>query len=243
MKPDINCDLGEGEAPRRTRALMRWITSANVACGGHAGNARTMDLCVRLAKQSGVRVGAHPGPWSRGDFGRGPVRLDPDELELLLLQQVGALAALARSLRVALHHVKLHGALYHASEEDARLTKCYVRVVKRCWPGAAIYARAGGRVTEAARRAGLAVREEAFADRGYREDGTLVPRGQPGALLAGVASVRERIGRWLARGEVATVSGAVIRVRAQTFCIHSDTPEAVSFARVVSRALHHTGRP
>ncbi|PYM12233.1 MAG: hypothetical protein DME18_11940, partial [Verrucomicrobia bacterium] len=165
MKLDLNCDLGEGEPLTRTRALMRWITSANLACGGHAGDLPTMEACVRLAKQHGVRLGAHPGPWSRGDFGRGHARPAPHEMELLLLHQVGALERVARRNGVPLHHIKLHGALYHASEEDDALAKRYVAAVKRFWPQAKIYARAEGRVVRVARRAGLVVWEEAVADR------------------------------------------------------------------------------
>jgi len=162
MKIDINCDLGEGESPTRTRRLMCWITSANVACGGHAGDLATMGACVKFARQRRVRLGAHPGPWSRGDFGRGAVELDPDALELLLLHQVGALERIARSNGVRLHHIKLHGALYHATESSGALRRRFVSTVARWWPGAKIYARAGGTVARLARKLGVPVWEEAF---------------------------------------------------------------------------------
>jgi UPF0271 protein len=154
MKLDLNCDLGEGEALSHTRALMHWITSANVACGGHAGDLRTMESCVRLAKRFGVRLGAHPGPWSRGNFGRGRVDLTPDEFELLLLQQVGALERIARQHSVKLHHIKLHGGLYHASEESDALGARYVATVRRSWPKCVLYVRAGGRVARLADASG-----------------------------------------------------------------------------------------
>src|ERR1051326_4165629 len=237
MKLDLNCDLGEGEPPTRTRALMRWITSANVACGGHAGDLNSMEVCVRLARRFGVRLVAHPGPWNRADFGRGAVRLASGELELLLLQQVGALGHLARASRVQLHHIKLHGALYHASEEDELVAREYVATVKRFWPQAKIYARAGGSVVRHGRRSGLTVWEEAFADRGYREDGTLVPRNEPGALLTRTAPVIARVKRLLEAGEVTAASGARIRFRPQTICLHSDTAHAVDLARAVSNTL------
>src|SRR5438093_1543012 len=146
MKLDLNCDLGEGEPGPRTRALMRWITSANVACGRHAGDLPTMESCVRLAKQFGVRLGAHPGTASRGDFGRAPVEVGADELELLLLEQVGALERLARAAGVRLHHIKLHGALYHASEASDVVARRYLRSVRRWWPRSVPYVRAGGTV-------------------------------------------------------------------------------------------------
>ena len=241
MRLDVNCDLGEGETAGRTRALMRWITSANVASGGHAGNVATMERCVELAKRFGIRLGAHPGPWGRRDFGRGPVRMDPDELELLLLQQVGALERVARAHRMPLHHIKLHGSLYHASEQDAGLALRYARVVARFWPRAIVYARAGGRVGAVSRRAGLAVWEEAFADRGYRDDGTLVPRGGPGAVLDDVRLVVQRVRDLMGHGTVISVSGRPIRLQPRTVCIHSDTPHAVRLARAVAAVISHDG--
>jgi UPF0271 protein len=237
VKLDLNCDLGEGESLARTRALMRWITSANVACGGHAGDVKSMQTCVRLAKQHCVRLGAHPGPWSRGDFGRQRIRLTPDELEMLLLQQVGALERISRAHAVRLHHIKLHGALYHASETSADLGRRYIETVVRWWPAAVIYARAGGGVVRLARRAGLRVWEEAFADRGYRNDGTLVPRGEPGALLTEVRAVAERVRLLIKGGKVQTVTGKRLPLRAQTICLHSDTPQAVGLAQAVAKLL------
>ena len=233
MKLDLNCDLGEGEPLARTRALMRRVTSANVACGGHAGDLRTMEVCVRLARQYGVWLGAHPGPWSRGDFGRGPLLVAPGQLELLLLQQVGALGCVARANGVRLHHIKLHGALYHASEENQALAKRYVALVQRFWPHAKIYARAGGRVARVARHAGLSVWEEAFGDRGYRDDGTLIPRAEPNALLTEAGRVIERVRRLLDHGEIIAASGKRISLRPQTLCIHSDTPHAAEIAQAV----------
>jgi len=217
---------------------MRRVTSANVACGGHGGDLKTMEACVRLARQHGVRLGAHPGPWSRSDFGRGPVRFAPDEFELLLLHQIGALERVAEANGVRLHHIKLHGALYHASDENEALAKRYVAAVRRFWSQAKIYARAGGRVARVARRAGLVLWEEAFADRSYRDDGTLVPRTEPNALLTEADLVVERVRRLLDEGEVIAASGKHIVVRPQTLCIHSDTPQATQWARVVAKELH-----
>ena len=242
MKLDLNCDLGEGEPLARTRALMRRVTSANVACGGHGGDLKTMEVCVRLARQHGVRLGAHPGPWSRNDFGRGPVRFAPDEFELLFLHQIGALQRVAQANGVRLHHIKLHGALYHASEENEALAKRYVAAVRRFWPQAKIYARAGGRVARVARRAGLVLWEEAFADRGYRDDGTLVPRTEPNALLTEAGLVVERVRRLLDEGEIIAASGKHILLRPQTLCIHSDTPHAAQLAQAVVKEIGANSR-
>jgi UPF0271 protein len=237
MKLDLNCDLGEGESLARTRGLMRWITSANVACGGHAGDLDTMQSCVRLAKQNRVKLGAHPGPWSRSDFGRGLMRMTPDELELLLLQQVGALERIARASGVRLHHIKLHGSLYHASEEDERLGRRYVQAVARWWPTARIYVRAGGNLSRLAVRTRVKVCEEAFADRGYREDGTLLPRDEPGAVLTNLAEITGRIRKLLRSGELKTFSGFCVRLLPTTLCVHSDTPHSIEIARSVSQLI------
>jgi UPF0271 protein len=235
MKLDLNCDLGEGEPVARTRALMRWITSANVACGGHAGDVRSMRACVRLAEQHRVRLGAHPGPWSKGDFGRGALQLTPDDFELLLLQQVSALERIARDEGGSLHHVKLHGTLYHASEGDSVLGRCYVNAVRCWWPRCIIYAKAGGQVATLARRSGLKVWEEAFADRAYRADGSLVPRGEPGAVLSDGEEVLRRVRLLRSRGEIISDSITLLRLRPQTICLHSDTAGAVGLARAISR--------
>lgn len=237
MKLDLNCDLGEGEPLSDTRGLMRWITSANVACGGHAGDWRTMDKCVRLAKRLGVRLGAHPGPWSRGDFGRGKVALTPDEFELLLLQQVGALEKMAGRHQVKLHHIKLHGGLYHASEEHRPLARRYVQAVRRWWPRCIVYVRAGGRVAGLARTAGLQVWEEVFLDRNYGDDGALVPRAVAGALIEGVQQVRERVAQLLRGTGLRAVSGRALPLHPKTLCIHGDTTQAVRFAREAARIL------
>jgi UPF0271 protein len=236
-KLDLNCDLGEGEPLLRTRALLRWITSANVACGGHAGDLTTIVKCVQWAKQFGVRLGAHPGPYSRGDFGRGYVQITPDELELLLLQQVGALERLARSHGVPLHHVKLHGGLYHAVERNELLALYYVTAIHHWWPTARVYARAGGIVASIGRWLGADVWEEAFLDRAYDEDGTLLPRGTPGAVLNRVVDVRQRVRSLMEDCEVITVSGTRLPLRAQTLCVHADTPRAVEWVRLAATML------
>jgi UPF0271 protein len=236
MRFDLNCDLGEGEPRARTVALMRAITSANVACGGHAGDIASMERCVALAKKHKVRLGAHPGAVDRAGFGREELRITPAELELLLLQQVGALERIAHAHSVKLHHIKLHGALYHATERDRRLAKAYLEIVRRWWPDALVYALAGGTVAKLAKRM---VWGEVFLDRNYLDNGTLVPRSESNALLKNVQEVRERVEQ-LARGTVISVEGKVIRVNARTLCVHGDTPRAVEFASRFLPALSHS---
>ena len=216
---------------------MRWITSANLACGGHAGDVAGTRAALQLARRHRVRVGAHPGPIERAGFGRGPVTIEPDELEWLLLQQVGALAKLARAERLALHHIKLHGALYHATDTHADLAKRYVAAAHRWWPQCVLYVRAGGLVERVARERRVGCWGEVFADRGYRDDGTLVPRTEPGALMTDPGQVRARVDRIRRAGRIEAQSGRLLELAAHTICVHSDTPGAVRLARVVAETL------
>lgn len=239
LRWDLNCDLGELEPAARTRALMRWITAANVACGGHAGDADSMRRCVRLAKKHGVRLGAHPGPWDRANMGRGAVQITPEELELLLLQQVSALETVAREESCRLHHIKLHGGLYHVVEGSGRLAQAYLQCVKTHWPALKVYARSGGAVAREAKRSfsKITVWEEAFVDRGYTPEGGLVPRGEPGALLEDRADLIARVQSLCCEGHIQTSEGTRIPVRAQTLCIHGDSPHALQFARWTRQKL------
>jgi UPF0271 protein len=237
MTFDINSDLGEHESPARTRALMKLISSANIACGGHAGSAQTMEFCVKLAVEHGVKIGAHPGFAARSDFGRAARSVDRATLALLLLQQVGALQALAAAQGRKLHHIKLHGALYHAVESSSAIAKNYLEIVKRYWPGLTVIALAGGRVAGLAKRAGLEVWGEAFAERGYLNNGQLVPRGRKGSLITETGAVMERLHRLCLYGEVLSIHGKPVKVAARTICVHADSPDAVKIARILHRKL------
>ncbi|MCX6860233.1 MAG: LamB/YcsF family protein [Verrucomicrobia bacterium] len=232
---DLNCDLGEGEPWARTRALLRQITSANVACGGHAGDALTMERVVVEAKALGVRLGAHPGV--PGAFGRGEVTLSPRQLQTLVLQQVGALDLLARRHGSRLHHIKLHGALYHAVENDEALGRAYVDAVTRWFPKVKIYARAGGLILTLAREVGVAAWAEGFIDRAYCANGQLVPRNQDGALLTRTQEITQRLREWRQTGGWKSLEGSWVAVPARTLCLHGDTPGAVALARAIRRAM------
>lgn len=237
MTLDLNCDLGEGEPAARTRALMRCVTSANVACGGHAGDVHSMLRCVRLAAAHKVRLGAHPGTWSRQDFGRTATAISPDELELLLLQQVSALEHIAHAESVRLHHIKLHGALYHATELDTRLARGYIAIVARHWPKVIVYAQAGGRVAALARKTPVRIWEEAFLDRRYRADRTLVPRSEANAMVTGLSALLAQAGGLIERGEVITETGQRIRMNMRTLCLHGDSAYAARLAKAVAHLL------
>jgi 5-oxoprolinase (ATP-hydrolysing) subunit A len=228
---DINCDLGEGEPFARTAALLRHVTSANIACGGHAGTARTIDQTIRLALQNRVLIGAHPGPWNRDDFGRGKVRLDTAALEMLLLHQIGALKTAAEKHGAQLHHIKLHGALYHATEFNPAFARTFLLAVSRWWPGTIVYALAGGTVARLGRKLDVTVWEEAFADRNYEDATHLVSRESAHALLQPGTEFTNRIRSLVSQQQIITLSGKKFAIKPRTICIHSDTTSAVAMAR------------
>lgn len=236
-KLDINCDLGEHEAPARTRALMRLIDSANVACGGHAGDLDSMARCARMAAEFGIRLGAHPGAPDRINFGRLETHPTPADLSLWIIQQAGALARVADRFGLTLHHIKLHGALYHASENDAALARAYVATVRDHFPGVEIYSLSGGRIARLARKAGLTVREELFADRAYQPDGQLVPRSETGAVLTRTRDVTSRLKHWLDSGRMFASNRSEIALTGQTLCVHGDTDNAVALAGAIRRLV------
>ena len=237
MQFDLNCDLGEGESLARTKRLMAHITSANIACGSHAGDAATMRRCVRLARAHNVHIGAHPGLRDRRTFGRSAITLEGDEFEQLLLPQVGLLERIATEEGVKLHHIKLHGGLYHATEQDLSLARCHLAFVQRWWPKCIVYALAGGTVARAARVIGVKVWEEAFIDRNYRDDGSLVLRSEPDALLTRRSDLIDRMRLLIERRSVTTVTGKTLRLPARTLCVHSDSPGAARTLRLARMCL------
>ena len=241
---ELNADLGEGEPIEQTRALMRVVHSANIACGGHAGTADSMEAAVRSAMANGVRIGAHPGFPDRADFGR---QIDAarapgaGDLELILLLQVGALEVVCRRFQTKLHHLKLHGALYHLTESVEALGEGYLRTVERYWPGTIIYGLAGGRLARRAKAMRLPFWHEAFLDRAYQANGQLVPRGQAGAILRSMPAVLARLRKLAHNGRIKTVAGTWIALQPDTLCVHGDTPGALKLARRVRAELERVG--
>lgn len=224
---DLNADLGEGCGD--DEALLGIVTSANVASGGHAGDASTMDATVRAALRHGVVVGAHPSYPDRANFGRTAMERTPDEIFNDVLEQTRALAAVAGAHSVRLRHVKAHGALYNVAARDRAVADAISRAVAAFDPQLAVVGLAGGAQLASARAHGLRAVAEVFADRGYRPDGSLVPRGQPGALIDDIdVAVAQAL--QLAR------SGA-----GETICIHGDGPHALVFARAIRIALETSG--
>jgi 5-oxoprolinase (ATP-hydrolysing) subunit A len=225
VKFDLNCDLGENEPRARTATLMRYITSANIACGGHAGNIATMRSAVTLALKYQVQIGAHPGLNDRANFGRSVQPINAADLKTLILQQVSALERIARQAGTRLHHIKLHGALYHMVEEQSALRQAFLEVVREFWSSLIVYSMAGGEVAAEASKAGLKTWREGFLDRRYTVDGQLVSRRQPGAVLTQI-QFEERL-----------KSLRNLPIHAKTWCIHSDTKKAVEFARRAKAAF------
>lgn len=227
---DLNADVGESrgdDVSASDAALFPHITSANVACGFHAGDPGTMRATVLLARTHGVAVGAHPGYQDRAGFGRRALSVTAQEVEDLVAYQVGALAALAAAQGVRLRHVKAHGALYNAAATDARLADAIARAVAAVDGSLILVGLRGSALVRAGERAGLRTAAEVFADRAYRADGTLVPRGEPGAVI---------------HDHEAVAAGAAALARdADTIGVHGDTPGAARLAARVRAALVEAG--
>ena len=236
---DLNCDLGEGA--RDDESILDVVTSANVACGFHAGSPGLMRRIVRLASAKEVGVGAHPGLRDPEGFGRREVPLAPGEAFDLVLYQVGALQALAAAEGERVRHVKPHGALYHIASRDGEVARAVASAVRSAGKDLILVGLPGSALVKAGREAGLPVAEEAFADRGYRADGGLVPRDAPGALVEDPDEAARRAVRMVVEGKATTVDGGERAVRADTICVHGDTPGALAIARSVRAALESAG--
>ncbi|RZL60919.1 MAG: 5-oxoprolinase subunit PxpA [Variovorax sp.] len=239
MEIDLNADLGEGAGS--DEALLALVSSANIACGWHAGDARTMRLCVRWALDHGVAIGAHPSFPDRENFGRSTMHLPPAEIVSGVLYQVGALAAIVKAEGGTLAHVKPHGALYNQAVKDPVLADAICEAVRRFDPGLRFFGLAGSGMIDAARRAGLTPVEEVFADRGYMPDGSLVPRSQPGALIEDEEESLAQTLSLVRDHRVTTIDGSTVAVNAQTVCLHGDGAHALAFARRIRERLTAEG--
>ena len=242
---DLNADVGESFGPYEMGAdaeLLGCVTSANIACGFHAGDPMVMDRTVALAARAGVAVGAHPGHFDLRGFGRRAIPAEPAEVERDVLYQVGALMAFARAHGATLAHVKPHGALYNQAAVDEAVARAVARGVARAGRDLVLV---GLCTTHAMRRAaeaeGLRFAGEAFADRRYNPDGTLQSRRMPGSVITDPASAAAQAVRIAREGLVEAVGGATVKLSAETLCVHGDNPSAVENARAVRRALEEAG--
>jgi len=240
---DLNSDTGESFGAYTIGAdeeVLRWVTSANVACGWHGGDPSVMRRTIRRAKELGVRVGAHPGYPDLLGFGRRVMQITRQEARDYTLYQIGALRAFAEGLGVRLQHVKPHGALYNAAAKDRELSLGIAEGVAEAGGDLVLVGLPGSELVKAGREVGLRVAREAFGDRAYNEDGSLVSRAVAGSLITDPDAVAERVLAFT-RGVARALSGKEIRVEADTVCLHGDTPGAPAIARRVRERLTAAG--
>ncbi|MGH7898182.1 MAG: 5-oxoprolinase subunit PxpA [Candidatus Binatia bacterium] len=238
MRIDLNADVGEGYDDE---SLFPYVTSVNIACGGHAGDDASMSAAVASARRFGLSVGAHPSYPDREHFGRRTVAIPEADLERSLTDQIATLARIAATEHVELAHVKPHGALYNLAARDLGTARLIARAVRGFGPRLGLVGLAGSRLLEAARELELPAFAEAFADRRYAADGSLAPRTLASAVVEDPEAAAEQALRIVRDREVSALDGTVIRISADTLCVHGDTPHAAAIARTVRDRLRDAG--
>jgi len=242
---DLNCDLGEGFGKYtlgNDHAMLELVSSVNVACGFHAGDPDIMAGLAAKTRMKGIALGAHPGFRDLHGFGRREIRgITPGELENLVIYQVGALQALARAAGQRVSHVRAHGALGNMSDSEAELAAPLVTAVRKADPALALMTLPNCVADRAARQAGLKVVGQAFADRAYNDDGSLVSRRIEGAVITDPAAAAERVVRWAQEGKMKSISGKLIPIPARTVCVHGDSTAALAMAEAIRNRLEHEG--
>ncbi|WP_297471285.1 5-oxoprolinase subunit PxpA [Thermococcus sp.] len=244
MKVDLNSDLGESFGRYKLgldEEVMKFISSANVATGWHAGDPLVMRRTVRLAKENGVAVGAHPGYPDLLGFGRRYMNLSPEEARNYILYQIGALYAFVRAEGVELQHVKPHGALYNALVREEELARAVIEGIADFDRNLIFVTLSGSRLAQIAEELGVNVAHEVFADRAYNPDGTLVPRSKPGAVIHDKEEIAERVVSMVKDGGVKAINGEWVELKVDTICVHGDNPKAVEIAKAVREALEGEG--
>lgn len=241
---DLNCDMGEGYGAWKMGAdadVMPFITSANIACGFHAGDPTTIRETVTLAVAHGVAIGAHPSLPDLMGFGRRVMKISPQEMYDLVLYQAGALRAFAQAAGGRLHHVKCHGALYNMSTDDVPLSRAMAQAVKDLGDDVILYGLSNSPMLQAARAVGVKVAGEVFADRGYTDEGRLSARGSPGSLITDASKAVAQALQMIESGIVTSLSGKAVPVAPETLCLHGDQPGAVAFAKALRAAFAERG--
>ena len=239
LSVDLNADLGEGAG--HDEELLQLVSSANIACGVHAGSAAMMREAILAAKNRGVAVGAHPGFDDRENFGRREMALPGEEIFALVVSQMQAFQAAANSLGVRPQHMKPHGALYNMAARDEAMADAIARAVLAVDPKLVLFAPASSALSRAAEANEVRIAREVFADRNYMPDGSLVPRGRPEALLHDAEEAANRVYEMLLHNKVRAIDGSEVAVEVDTICLHGDAPGAVEFARQLRLALHQMG--
>jgi len=243
-KIDLNCDMGESFGAYKLgfdEEIIKYVSSANIACGFHAGDPVVMQRTIRLAKTYGVKVGAHPGYPDLLGFGRRNMAVAVADVKGYLVYQIGALQAFARVEGLELQHVKPHGALYNMAVKDAELAQAIAEAVRSLDKGLILVVLAGSAWVNIVKEQGLRVAGEAFADRAYSADGSLVPRSQPGAVIKDKKEVAERVIRMIEEGRVKAITGEDVTIKADTICLHGDSPGALELAIHLRSALGDRG--
>ena len=236
---DLNADLGEGAG--HDKELLKLVSSASIACGFHAGDAETMHETISAARDQGVTVGAHPSLFDRENFGRKQMAVSPTEVFEAVSYQLGVFQAVANNLGVRPNHVKPHGALYNMARRDHQLADAIARAIVALDVSLVLFAPDKSALARAGEAEHLRVAREVFADRNYLADGSLVPRNRPDALLHDPKESAARVMRMLREGKVQSIDNVDVDVRAETICVHGDTPGAVEFARVLRAHLEKEG--
>ncbi|HMM19708.1 MAG TPA: 5-oxoprolinase subunit PxpA [Selenomonadales bacterium] len=244
MRIDLNCDMGESFGVYTLgldEAALPYVTSVNVACGFHASDPGNMLKTVRQAKQYKVAIGAHPSFPDLVGFGRRAMAASAEEIYADVIYQIGALAAICKAEGLVLQHVKAHGALYNMAEKDGIVAAAIAEAIKSVDPSLYMVCSCGSAMVKAAQSAGVRYVEEAFADRAYTREGTLVPRKQAGAVIHDVREVAARVLQLITTGRVGTIDGAEVALAAQTICVHGDTPGAVEMIKEIRTQLDREG--
>lgn len=239
LSVDLNADLGEGAA--NDAAILDFVTSANIACGGHAGDPALMARTIELATDKRVAIGAHPGFPDREGFGRRMLTVTPQEVHDFVGEQIGALLDLTRTANAPLRHVKPHGALYNAATTDPTIADAIATAIASLDPTLVLYGLAGSELIAAGERAELRTAAEGFADRTYAADGTLTPRSEADAFVEDVKAAVEQAVRLVTEGKVRALQGSDVEMRVDTICIHGDSPQASAFAAEIRRGLESAG--
>nr|WP_102349829.1 5-oxoprolinase subunit PxpA [Bacillus sp. Marseille-P3661] len=240
MRIDLNCDLGESFGTYtlgNDEMVLRYITSANIACGFHAGDPTVMRKTIQLANQANVAIGAHPGLPDLVGFGRRDMNIAADDVFNLVTYQIGALVALAKVESSEVQHVKPHGALYNMANKSAGIATAIVKAVKSVSSNLLLYALSGSLLAKIGKDHGLTVVQEVFADRTYLGDGTLTPRTEPNSVLHDTQLVTERIIRMIKDGKVQAITGEDITIAADTICVHGDNANALEFVETLNKVL------
>ncbi len=239
---DLNCDMGESFGMYKLgldEEAVKYITSANIACGFHAGDAQVMDKTVSLAKTQGVAVGAHPSYPDLQGFGRRKMDATPQEVKNYMIYQIGALQAFAKSHGVKLQHVKPHGAVYNTAAVDHQLARAIAEAIYQVDKDLIFLTLAGSEMEKAAAEVGLKSACEVFADRNYNSNGTLLSRKKPGAVITDSEEVGKRVVDMVVKGQIIACDGTVLPVKADSICVHGDTPGAIEHIKHIRQALEN----